>query len=100
MNQDVSSGCATWPWLALLLKQGNHVAHFGDPLRVGLFARDDENPGVWGLRAPQREDLERVNREGLTLNKTFTPTPTGKDSKNDSNGMLLSLSSAACLPSR
>lgn len=69
----------------LVLKQGNHVTHFGDPLRIGLFARDNENRGVWDLRAPQREDLERVNREGLTVNKTFTPTPTGSGKKNDSS---------------
>jgi hypothetical protein len=61
----------------LVLKQGTHITHFGDPLRIGLFARDDETRGVWDLRAPQREDLERVNREGLTVNKKFTPTPTG-----------------------
>jgi len=60
----------------LVLKQGNHVTHFGDPLRVGLFVRDDHDRGVWDLRAPQREDLERVNREGLTVSKRFTPTPT------------------------
>jgi hypothetical protein len=62
----------------LVLKQGNHVTHFGDPLRIGLFARDDENRGVWDLRAPQLKDLERVNREGLTVSKAFTPIPSGK----------------------
>jgi hypothetical protein len=73
----------------LVLKQGNHVTHFGDPLRIGLFARDDEDRGVWDLRAPQREDQERVNREGLTVNKTFTPTPTGSEKKNDGSELTL-----------
>ena len=69
----------------LVQKQGTHITHFGDPLRIGLFTRDDENRGVWDLRAPQREDLERVNREGLTVNKTFTASPTGsKENMNDS----------------
>lgn len=68
---------------ALVGRQGNHVTHFGDPLRVGLFARDGENRGVWDLRAPQREDLERVNREGLTVSTTFTPLTDSRENTSD-----------------
>jgi hypothetical protein len=61
---------------ALVLKQGNHITNFGDPLRVGLFTHDnDGSRAVLDLRAPQREDLERVNREGLTVNMTYVPPP-------------------------
>lgn len=68
---------------ALILKQGNHITHFGDPLRVGLFTRDDNgNRAVLDLRAPQQEDLERTNREGLTVNMTYAPPP------NDSKGSI------------
>jgi hypothetical protein len=62
-----------WSIAALALKQGNHIAHFGDPLRVGLFTRDnDGSRAILDLRSPQREDLERVNREGLTVNMTYS----------------------------
>jgi hypothetical protein len=49
----------------------------GEDEAVGRFARDGGNRGVWDLRAPQREDLERAGRDGLTVSWTFTPEAAG-----------------------
>lgn len=71
---------------ALAVMQGNHIRHFGDPLRVGLFMTgEDGNRSVLDLRAPSKAVLDRVNRTGLTVSTTYRP-PEGEAGEGGTGG--------------